>query len=562
MAHRQVRTLFEVGALGAMTDEQLLAIFTTRRDEELAEVAFAALVDRHGPMVLGVCRRILRNSHDSADAFQATFLVLARRAGVVRAGETLGPWLYGVSRRVAHQLRASAARRSSREVTGAELAEAASLDPAHDRERDRDRAELLAALDEEIARLPEKYRAAVVLCDLEGTKHDEAARRLRCPVGTVESRLSRGRTLLRARLSRRGLAPAGLVTDWIVSPDPATAAIPPTLAEATARLARQFAAGRAPAAASAAMTLTERTLRAMFMNRMKVGALGLLAAGALAAGVATLASSATPSPGRDEPEPPKGEALLEGGAPPGPGKPGPKLIPGKAGDVLRIELLEALPGRPLTGTRVVRPDGTISLGFYGDLYVDGLNRDQIKVKLLEHMRRWLTDETLGLFEVDGDGPNAKWKLVDPVDSNRVFVEDHLDPQGDQERRMERLQMSMDELLIAIRGLRRTIVAHPPAPNPQPEDDKPAQPEGKPETEIEGPPEPPPNLVPFPAPTRIQVPGSAPAQAPAPAREPAAPSSIAAPAGPGAANEERLRAMERKLDQILERIDGGRSGHRD
>ena len=199
-AHRQVRTLFEVGAVGTMTDGQLLELFTARRNDDIAEFAFEALVKRHGPMVMGVCRRILRDSHDSADAFQATFLVLARRAGGVRVDDSLGRWLYGVSRRVALQARASAARRLSREVAGAEPAEIANLDSACHRQRDRDQEDLFAALDEEVARLPEKYRAAVMLCDLEGTKHDEAARRLGCPVGTIESRLSRGRELLRARL--------------------------------------------------------------------------------------------------------------------------------------------------------------------------------------------------------------------------------------------------------------------------------------------------------------------------------------------------------------------------
>ena len=165
-----------------------------------AEAAFEALVARHGPMVLGVCRRALADPDDVEDAFQATFLVLVRRARSVRVGDSLGRWLYGVARRVAAKARA----RSERARAAVRTARRSSRSP---RSRPADRVELLAALDEEVSRLPEKYRAPVVLCHLEGLSHAEAAARLRWPVGTVSGRLSRARDLLRDRLVRRGLAP-------------------------------------------------------------------------------------------------------------------------------------------------------------------------------------------------------------------------------------------------------------------------------------------------------------------------------------------------------------------
>jgi hypothetical protein len=302
----------------------------------------------------------------------------------------------------------------------------------------------------------------------------------------------------------------------------------------------------------------------MFMNRMKMGALGLLAAGTLAVGVVTLASSATRPPGRDEADPPRGGAL------PGTGKPVPKLIPVKTGDLLRIDVLEALPGRPLAGTRIVRPDGTISLGFYGDLYVDGLNRDQIKVKLIERLRRFLNDEVLGLVEQDEEG---KWRMVDPVDSDRVFVEDHFYQRGDQERRLEALETKMGEILAAVRRLGKAPVAPPPAATPRPRDDEAPQPQPQPQPKPE--PKPDPDLppipsVPFPAPTRVQVPDSdpfpapppVPVPAPAPTRAPVPASDPSSSATAGTAHEGRLREMERKLDRILERIEGGGGGRHD
>jgi hypothetical protein len=248
----------------------------------------------------------------------------------------------------------------------------------------------------------------------------------------------------------------------------------------------------------------------MFLTRMKVSAMGLLAAGTLAAAVAALASPPNRPPEQDEANPPRAAAPRppEGDRPPGPGKPVPKLLPVKPGDLLRIEVLEALPGRPIYYTRIVRPDGTISLEYYGDLYVDGLNREQIKVKLVEHLRKWLKDDILGLYAQNEQG---KWMVVDPVDSDRVFVEDHITPQGDQERRLQALESKMDELLSAMRRLHLAPNAPSPPPNSQPGDNKATKPEGNAESGLNTPPPEP--SIPFPAPSRILLPTSDPVSAP-------------------------------------------------
>ena len=193
-----LRTLFLAGSGVGLTDLQLLECFATR-DGEAAELAFAVLVERHGPMVLRTCRAVLRDEHDARDAFQATFLILARRGGSLWVRDSIGPWLHRVARRAAIRARRDAGRRRVIE-RNAVLAANRSPSEAGD-------GEVAAIVHEEVDRLPDRYRVPVVLCDLDGRTHEEAARHLGCPVGTVKSRLVRGRERLRDRLTRRGLAP-------------------------------------------------------------------------------------------------------------------------------------------------------------------------------------------------------------------------------------------------------------------------------------------------------------------------------------------------------------------
>jgi RNA polymerase sigma factor (sigma-70 family) len=254
-------------ALG-LSDAQLLERFIGQRDE----AAFEAILRRHGPLVFGVCRRVLFNAQDAEDAFQATFLVLARKAGVVVPRSLLGNWLYGVAYRVAARARKIACRRHTREQSGADLT------AVPDREQVAD-PELAPLLHAEVARLPDKYRSPVVLCYLEGKTNEEAARQLDWPVGTVKIRLSRARELLRSRLARRGVA----LTSGLLAVNALTAAVPAGLLNGTLQAASSFPAGGASAEA---LALTQGVLRFMFLSKLKLVAAAVLAVALLAGGIA------------------------------------------------------------------------------------------------------------------------------------------------------------------------------------------------------------------------------------------------------------------------------------
>ena len=297
-ATRRIHALYSVGTFTGLSDGQLLERFATR-EGEAAELAFAALVERHGPMVLRVCRRSLGDAHDAQDAFQATFLVLVRKAGSLRERGSVGNWLYGVASRVAMDARASSSRRRLHERRYAERADGAV--PGGDP----DRHDLEAVLHEELRRLPERYRAPVVLCHLEGLSHEEAALRLGCPVGTVRSRLARGRERLRGRLARRGLAPTAGALTAALSGD-ALAAVPRAFVDFPFMAAARFAAGRAGEAGAVisirAVALSRGVLRAMFLTKLKLVAGACLVAGALfasGAGVTAHGGGDGPASGPD-----------------------------------------------------------------------------------------------------------------------------------------------------------------------------------------------------------------------------------------------------------------------
>jgi RNA polymerase sigma factor (sigma-70 family) len=245
-----------------LSDRHLLERFISTRDE----AAFAALVQRHGPMVLGVCRRLLHDAHEAEDAFQATFLVLAHKARSIGRPELLGPWLYGVAVRTAGQAR-QAARRRSREREVAAM-------PAGDPSVEVVWRELRQVLDEELGRLAQKYRVPLVLVYLEGKTTEEVARQLGCPKGTVLSRLARGRDRLRDRLVRRGVA----LSVWTLVTVLGEKAVPAALAEGAIEAAVRIAAGKAAAGAIPATVaaLTKGVLRAMFLRKLKVVAAVLL----------------------------------------------------------------------------------------------------------------------------------------------------------------------------------------------------------------------------------------------------------------------------------------------
>ena len=254
---RHMRTLFGAGAVGGLTDKQLLEQFSTGH-REASEAAFATLVERHGPMVLRVCRGVLGDSHEIHDAFQATFLVLVRKARSLWVRDSLGPWLHGVSLRIATKAKVAAARRKAIEREAAETALSA---------QSRSDDDLARTLHAEVDRLPAKYRTPIVLCYLEGLTHEGAASALGWPVGTVRGRLSRARDLLRTRLVRRGLAPAAGTLAALLSADGASAAaLPESFIQAVMTLAAERAGGVARAAV---VTLTQGYLRTMTMAKLK-----------------------------------------------------------------------------------------------------------------------------------------------------------------------------------------------------------------------------------------------------------------------------------------------------
>jgi RNA polymerase sigma factor (sigma-70 family) len=297
-----------------MRDGELLAAFVASRDP----TAFEALVRRHGPMVLGVCRRILRHPHDAEDAFQAAFLVLARRAASVLPREAVGNWLYGVACRTALEARRMIARRRAKELQAGAVPRSTAIPESCS-------PDLLELLDDELNRLPDKLRLPVVLCDLEGRTRREVARQLDIPDGTLSNRLAAGRRALARRLSDRGVTLSSGALTAALAQATAASAVSPPLVTATVRAA--LAAGPAAAGAASALVsaLTEGVLKTMFLAKLKTAAMVVLAIGlvtglGLCCGLAALPAAAPAATGKKAPaavaeeEPKKGaesKAVLE-----------------------------------------------------------------------------------------------------------------------------------------------------------------------------------------------------------------------------------------------------------
>jgi len=286
---KQIDRLYRDGTFTAQSDGQLLDRYLSSRDEG----AFEAIVNLHGPMVLSLCRRFLRDPRDIEDVFQATFLILARKASSIRRREVLSSWLYGVAYRIAVRARSEVLKRRSIE-TGVHLLG----DPADVESRGVD--EIGPVLDQELSRLPEKYRAPIVLCYLKEQTHDQAAAELRWPVGTVRSRLARGRELLKERLTRRGCSPATamLGAGPGISLRSFTASVPQPLAQATVAAAGRYLWGARSGGGPAALTLSSSSslsgpatalaqgvLTTMALTQIKLISAGLTAVGLLAGGL-------------------------------------------------------------------------------------------------------------------------------------------------------------------------------------------------------------------------------------------------------------------------------------
>jgi RNA polymerase sigma factor (sigma-70 family) len=284
---RHLGALFTTGSATGVPDRQLLERFILRRDE-FAEAAFAVLVARHGPMVLKLCRSILRNPHDADDAFQATFMLLAAKAGKIGKRELLGNWLYGVALRTAMKARTRAFRRREHERRAAEIATGESTP----REEDLD---LHRALHEGIKALPDKYRTAVVLCHLEGMTREEAARLLNCPASTVGVRLMRARERLKVWLTRRHRHAdfsAGLIAASLDTRSSGQAHVPVQLAEATVEAAivlSSRATQTLSAGSASIVNLMKEVQMSLLVNKLKVLASSLFVCGLLTAGFASMA---------------------------------------------------------------------------------------------------------------------------------------------------------------------------------------------------------------------------------------------------------------------------------
>ncbi len=259
-----------------LSDGQLLDRYLENRDE----VAFAALVRRHGPMVWGVCRRIVGHAHDAEDAFQAAFLILVRKAAAVKPREAVGNWLYGVACHAALKARTASARVRAKEKQVTSMPEPANV-LRHDRE------ELQMLLDRELSALPEKYRLPVVLCDLEGRTRKEVAAQLKIPVGTLSSRLATAHQMLAKRLARHGLAVSGGSLAALFAQHAASASVPAAVVCSTIKTATLVAASQGAVAgvvSAKVAALTEGMMRTMLLTKLKIMTVIVLALTALGVG--------------------------------------------------------------------------------------------------------------------------------------------------------------------------------------------------------------------------------------------------------------------------------------
>jgi RNA polymerase sigma factor (sigma-70 family) len=280
---RNVQLVVAAGTATGRTDADLLDQ-SRSADGQSRELAFAALIERHGPMVLRTCRAILRDEHAVADAFQATFLVLLRKSGSLWVRDSLGPWLHQVANRVSSGARSAAARQRRLEQLAANPIASTQSDGGFD--------DLGPVIHQELDRLPERYRAPILLCCLEGLTREQAAGRLGWRMGTLQSRLARGREHLKGRLIKRGVAPGAAIAAAILSQDGSRAAVPEFLTESTIRAAAHYATVRGATTGAipvAVAKLTEGVLRTMYFHKIKATAGTLMAVGLISTGVAVWA---------------------------------------------------------------------------------------------------------------------------------------------------------------------------------------------------------------------------------------------------------------------------------
>jgi RNA polymerase sigma factor (sigma-70 family) len=463
--------LFGAGTCTGLTDGELLERFLARRDES-GERAFEALVTRHGPMVLRVCRNLLDDPTDVHDAFQAVFLVLARRAGSIRQSGSVGGWLHGVAARLAARARGSAIRRRVRDrrtIEAAEINAAVATDASA--EPSIERCDGGAIVHQEVNRLPEKFRAPIVLCYLEGMTHDEAAAQLRWPVGTVRSRLARARHTLRTRLTRRGMTatgalwpfPAGLASDPAASKAAAMSlcaaapagSLPGHISTSLARTASRLAAGQSSVAGSVSATslaLAQGVLKTMMLKKLTIAACVLLSLGTMTIGGGAVLVRAS---GAQDPRPAPAAAPAEAA------KPAAAPATPKADDIdpLLKQLLAAARQR-VEAQRAFYEEGRITL----DRFLDALARLE-RVQLLaaktEPERMAARDRFLDILtqvehREQADLEVGRGTVADVAEATARRVEAEYDLKASQKeaaesaailRRLSELERKVDQLLL-------------------------------------------------------------------------------------------------------------------
>lgn len=404
---RDVERLLRDGVDPPGGDGSLLRRFLEARDES----AFEAIVDRHGPLVLALCKRYLHDPADVDDAFQATFLVLVRKGAGLCEAETLAGWLYAVAHRVAVRARSNVLKRRSREGDreGVHRATAQEERPVDDS---------LEVLDGELSRLPEKYRVPLVLCYLRGRTHDQAAAELDWPVGTVRSRMAKGRSILHGRMSRRGLDASACLT--AARADLAAVVVPSSLVAATTTAAGRFAAIAAglgwiwrasPSSIKGPAALAEGVLSTMSTTPWKLLGFAFLSTG-LAAGALAFAAGPPSEPVIPE-EPPKPQAPPESKPEAQAAETASKNVEDRLSEVERkldrlIGLMEkppvtAVPGSPAIGGQV---NSSAPRSF------DSRGLREIEAELINNYQRY--DHTRKLVEKHVVSPGELDMLVAPA----------------------------------------------------------------------------------------------------------------------------------------------------
>jgi RNA polymerase sigma factor (sigma-70 family) len=426
---RNLNSLFDAGTMTGLSDRDLMERFAGHRDGGV-EAAFEVLVTRHGPMVLRVCRNVLANQDDADDAFQATFLVLVKERKSIRKLDSVASWLYGVAARVSARARVDAARRRRNETATIRLA-AQSVEAASESE-ELEQALIGPVVQEEVRRLPEKYRSVVVLCFWEGLTQEQAAAQLGCPIGTVRSRMARARDLLRRRLARRGLASTAGALAAVMARSSSHAAqslepVSPDLIRSSVQAATRVAAGQATVEVVSAnvAALVNRIAWSIALMKLRSLVTVLFVAGLFVFGAQAWAQRRRedgPRVRTVSPPPRTSTTTVDLGKKAQPGLVRlPHII--EPPDLLLVEVLEALPGRPISGERLVRPDGTVSLGFYGDVYVSGMTVPEAKEKIIQHLRTYLSDEGLGLLQQEETGPEEAPRLKLDKDGKARLISD-------------------------------------------------------------------------------------------------------------------------------------------